>query len=111
MAKYHRLNRRVRELSGTHAPNDAWHEPRTLGEALSLPFQHCAEIYRATNLIGASRLRHISQNPAGVHAFLFEGATPAATTTRGHRRGTFTVHRTDFLASSDGLALHADQRA
>jgi len=78
-----------------------------LGDALGLTFQQVQKYEKGTNRIGASRLQqiaHILQVPV---AFFFEGAPSVQT---GGRHEGFTeapspTYVSDFLATSDGLAL------
>jgi transcriptional regulator with XRE-family HTH domain len=78
-----------------------------LGDSLGLTFQQVQKYEKGTNRIGASRLQaisHILQVPV---AFFFEGAphlagTPAPT---GLDEAPSPAYVSDFLATSDGLAL------
>ncbi len=79
-----------------------------LGNALGLTFQQIQKYEKGRNRVSASRLQHISQILQVPVPFFFEGA-PAASGVRPAARGTadapsFT-YVTDFLATSDGLAL------
>ena len=74
-----------------------------LGDALSLTFQQVQKYEKGANRIGASRLQqiaHILQVPV---SFFFEGAPGA------HQNGLADApspaYVSDFLATSDGLAL------
>ncbi len=79
-----------------------------LGDALGLTFQQVQKYEKGANRIGASRLQqiaHILQVPV---AFFFEGAPNASV--HGHYPGGFSdapspAYVSDFLATSDGLAL------
>src|SRR6202171_6850057 len=76
-----------------------------LGDALGLTFQQVQKYEKGTNRIGASRLQHISDILQVPVAFFFEGAP-----TQHQQRGTLQdapspAYLTDFLATSDGLAL------
>jgi transcriptional regulator with XRE-family HTH domain len=78
-----------------------------LGDALGLTFQQVQKYEKGTNRIGASRLQQISQILQVPVSFFFEGA-PAATT--GARQDNSSeapspAYVSDFLATSDGLAL------
>ena len=78
-----------------------------LGDALGLTFQQVQKYEKGTNRIGASRLQqiaHILQVPV---SFFFEGA-PAVTMgprSEGMSEAPSPAYVSDFLATSDGLAL------
>jgi transcriptional regulator with XRE-family HTH domain len=77
-----------------------------LGDALGLTFQQVQKYEKGANRIGASRLQQISQILQVPVSFFFEGA-PAQ---RGDRVEGFAdapspAYVSDFLATSDGLAL------
>jgi len=78
-----------------------------LGDALNLTFQQVQKYEKGTNRIGASRLQqiaHILQVPV---AFFFEGAPSGPGGARGEGMGEAPspAYVSDFLATSDGLAL------
>jgi len=78
-----------------------------LGDALGLTFQQVQKYEKGTNRIGASRLQQISHILQVPVAFFFEGAphlagTPSST---GLDEAPSPAYVSDFLASSDGLAL------
>lgn len=73
-----------------------------LGDALGLTFQQVQKYEKGTNRIGASRLQHISQILQVPVAFFFEGA-PGQQKADGNAPSPAYV--SDFLATSDGLAL------
>jgi len=77
-----------------------------LGDALGLTFQQVQKYEKGTNRIGASRLQQISQILQVPVAFFFEGAPELPT---GHSGGMHEApspsYVSDFLATSDGLAL------
>jgi len=80
-----------------------------LGDALGLTFQQVQKYEKGTNRIGASRLQqiaHILQVPV---AFFFEGAPNVQSATRTEGMGVAEApspaYVSDFLATSDGLAL------
>ena len=77
-----------------------------LGEHLGLTFQQVQKYEKGTNRIGASRLQqiaHILQVPV---AFFFEGAPHApGQQTDGLAEAPSPAYVSDFLATSDGLAL------
>src|ERR1022692_1442092 len=76
-----------------------------LGDALGLTFQQVQKYEKGTNRIGASRLQHISQILQVSVSFFFEGAPtlPGAPVDKGAAPSPSYV--SDFLATSDGLAL------
>jgi transcriptional regulator with XRE-family HTH domain len=69
-----------------------------LGEALGLTFQQVQKYEKGTNRIGASRLQQVPVS------FFFEGA-PSAGTPTGTGEAPSPSYISDFLATSDGLAL------
>jgi transcriptional regulator with XRE-family HTH domain len=79
-----------------------------LGDALGLTFQQVQKYEKGTNRIGASRLQQISHILQVPVAFFFEGApnvgepTPP---TDGMGEAPSPAYVSDFLATSDGLAL------
>ncbi|EJW10723.1 transcriptional regulator, XRE family [Rhodovulum sp. PH10] len=78
-----------------------------LGDALSLTFQQVQKYEKGTNRIGASRLQqiaHILQVPV---AFFFEGAPDLSgdSNATGLGEAPSPAYISDFLATSDGLAL------
>ena len=76
-----------------------------LGDALGLTFQQVQKYEKGTNRIGASRLQHISQILQVPISFFFEGAPklPGARIKNGAAPSPSYV--SDFLATTDGLAL------
>ncbi len=76
-----------------------------LGDALGLTFQQVQKYEKGTNRIGASRLQHISHILQVPVSFFFEGAPrpPGAPVENGAAPSPSFV--SDFLATSDGLAL------
>jgi transcriptional regulator with XRE-family HTH domain len=78
-----------------------------LGDALGLTFQQVQKYEKGTNRIGASRLQQISNILQVPVAFFFEGA-PDITEGVGRSSGKDApspAYVSDFLATSDGLAL------
>src|SRR5712671_2297821 len=77
-----------------------------LGDALGITFQQVQKYEKGTNRISASRLQHISDILHVNAPFFFEGAphVPGQTTGNGGAAPSPT-YVTEFLASSDGLAL------
>jgi len=78
-----------------------------LGDALDLTFQQVQKYEKGTNRIGASRLQQISHILQVPVSFFFEGAPGAQTSGRGEGMGEAPspAYVSDFLATSDGLAL------
>jgi transcriptional regulator with XRE-family HTH domain len=77
-----------------------------LGDALSLTFQQVQKYEKGANRIGASRLQQISNILQVPVSFFFEGApqTPGLATA-GMSEAPSPAYVSDFLATSDGLAL------
>jgi transcriptional regulator with XRE-family HTH domain len=79
-----------------------------LGDALGLTFQQVQKYEKGTNRIGASRLQQISHILQVPVAFFFEGA-PNVSTSPGRdsalHEAPSPAYVSDFLATSDGLAL------
>jgi len=78
-----------------------------LGDALELTFQQVQKYEKGTNRIGASRLQQISHILQVPVAFFFEGAPHiAGGPSLGDLDGAPSpAYVSDFLATSDGLAL------
>ena len=77
-----------------------------LGDALGLTFQQVQKYEKGTNRIGASRLQQISIILQVPVAFFFEGAPDLSDGTRGIvKDAPSPAYISDFLATSDGLAL------
>ncbi len=78
-----------------------------LGDALGLTFQQVQKYEKGTNRIGASRLQQISHILQVPVSFFFEGAPTVALATRADGMGEAPSpgYVSDFLATSDGLAL------
>jgi transcriptional regulator with XRE-family HTH domain len=76
-----------------------------LGHALGLTFQQVQKYEKGTNRIGASRLQHIAHLLQVPVSFFFDGAPtlPGAPAATGAAPSPSYV--SDFLATSDGLAL------
>jgi transcriptional regulator with XRE-family HTH domain len=76
-----------------------------LGGALGLTFQQVQKYEKGTNRIGASRLQQIADILQEPVAFFFEGA-PTPHQERGKlQEAPSPAYVSDFLATSDGLAL------
>ena len=78
-----------------------------LGGALGLTFQQVQKYEKGTNRIGASRLQQISHILQVPVAFFFEGAPTFHPLNEGDGMGEAPspTYVSDFLATSDGLAL------
>ncbi|HEX5779353.1 MAG TPA: helix-turn-helix transcriptional regulator [Xanthobacteraceae bacterium] len=76
-----------------------------LGEKLGITFQQIQKYEKGTNRIGASRLQQIA-NVLGVPVgFFFEGAPVPDGSAQGFSEAASPAYVSDFLATSDGLAL------
>src|ERR1700752_2595536 len=78
-----------------------------LGDALGLTFQQVQKYEKGTNRIGASRLQQISHILQVPVSFFFEGA-PSVQPAGRHEvmaEAPSPAYVSDFLATSDGLAL------
>jgi transcriptional regulator with XRE-family HTH domain len=75
-----------------------------LGEALGLTFQQIQKYEKGTNRVGASRIQQISEILQVPVSFLFEGG-PSGTSTVDGFEATSPSYISDFLATSEGLAL------
>jgi transcriptional regulator with XRE-family HTH domain len=76
-----------------------------LGEALGLTFQQVQKYEKGTNRVGASRIQQISEILQVPISFLFEGGPSGAAGSEGFSEGTSPAYVSDFLATSEGLAL------
>ena len=76
-----------------------------LGNALGLTFQQVQKYEKGTNRIGASRLQQISQILQVPVAFFFEGAPSLNPLPDGMKEAPSPAYVSDFLATSEGLAL------
>src|ERR1700757_1188191 len=77
-----------------------------LGDALALTFQQVQKYEKGTNRIGASRLQQISHILQVPVAFFFEGAPILHPLQHdGMHEAPSPAYVSDFLATSDGLAL------
>jgi len=76
-----------------------------LGEALGLTFQQIQKYEKGTNRVGASRLQQIADILQVPVSFLFEGAPEANIRAEGFSEAPATGYISDFLATSEGLAL------
>ena|ERR1051325_4177216 len=77
-----------------------------LGDALGLTFQQVQKYEKGTNRIGASRLQQISGILQVPVSFFFEGAPhEGGSPGSGMGEAPSPAYVSDFLATSDGLAL------
>lgn len=77
-----------------------------LGDALGLTFQQVQKYEKGTNRIGASRLQQIGHFLQVPVSFFFEGAPDVpGTSSGGMGEAPSPAYVSDFLATSDGLAL------
>jgi transcriptional regulator with XRE-family HTH domain len=76
-----------------------------LGDALGLTFQQVQKYEKGTNRIGASRLQQISHTLQVPVAFFFEGAPNLPGRPLETDTAPSPAYVSDFLATSDGLAL------
>lgn len=76
-----------------------------LGEALGLTFQQVQKYEKGTNRVGASRLQQISEILQVPVSFLFDGGPSGAPNADGFSEGSSPSYVSDFLATSEGLAL------
>jgi len=76
-----------------------------LGDALGLTFQQVQKYEKGTNRIGASRLQQISHILQVPVAFFFEGAPSPHGHGDGLKEAPSPAYVSDFLATSEGLAL------
>lgn len=76
-----------------------------LGESLGITFQQIQKYEKGTNRIGASRLQQISVVLGVPVAFFFEGVPSVGPEGEGFAETASPTYVSDFLATSDGLAL------
>jgi len=76
-----------------------------LGEALGLTFQQVQKYEKGTNRVGASRIQQISEILQVPVSFLFEGGPSGIVGAQGPTEGASPAYVSDFLATSEGLAL------
>jgi transcriptional regulator with XRE-family HTH domain len=76
-----------------------------LGEALGLTFQQVQKYEKGTNRVGASRIQQISEILQVPVSFLFEGGPSGTTGAGSYSEGSSPAYISDFLATSEGLAL------
>ena len=76
-----------------------------LGDALGLTFQQVQKYEKGTNRMGASRLQHISHILHVPVPFFFEGAPYLPGQPEGIGEAPSPAYVSEFLATTDGLAL------
>jgi transcriptional regulator with XRE-family HTH domain len=76
-----------------------------LAQGLGLTFQQVQKYEKGTNRIGASRLQQIAQILQVPVSFFFEGTPHAPGHAGGMSEAPSPAYVSDFLATSDGLAL------
>ena len=76
-----------------------------LGNALKLTFQQVQKYEKGTNRIGASRLSQIADALKVSVSFFYEGAPGSTARADGMSEAVSPPYISDFLATSDGLAL------
>lgn len=76
-----------------------------LGDALGLTFQQIQKYEKGTNRIGASRLHQIADILQVPVSFMFEGGPASSTGVDGMGEAPSPAYVSDFLATSEGLAL------
>ena len=76
-----------------------------LGDSLGLTFQQVQKYEKGTNRIGASRLQQISAILQVPVSFFFEGSPHVPGYSHGMSEAPSPAYVSDFLATSDGLAL------
>jgi transcriptional regulator with XRE-family HTH domain len=77
-----------------------------LGEKLGITFQQIQKYEKGTNRVGASRLQQIATSLSVPPSFFFEGApVPDASMAAGFSEPSSPAYVSDFLSTSDGLAL------
>ena len=76
-----------------------------LGDALGITFQQVQKYEKGTNRMGAGRLQHISHLLQVPVPFFFEGAPHVPGQIKGFGEAPSPAYVSEFLATSDGLAL------
>ena len=76
-----------------------------LGDKLGITFQQIQKYEKGTNRIGASRLQNIALVLSVPVGFFFEGAPTQDSMSSGLSESPSPAYVSDFLATSDGLAL------
>jgi transcriptional regulator with XRE-family HTH domain len=76
-----------------------------LGLALGLTFQQVQKYEKGTNRVGASRIQQISEILEVPVSFLFDGGPSGRPNGEGFGEAASPAYVSDFLATSEGLAL------
>ena len=76
-----------------------------LGEALGLTFQQVQKYEKGTNRVGASRLQQIAEILQVPVSFLFDGGPSGVASSENFGEAGSPSYISDFLATSEGLAL------
>ena len=76
-----------------------------LGEALGLTLQQVQKYEKGTNRVGASRLQQIAEILQVPVSFLFDGGPSGIVSSEGLSEAGSPAYISDFLATSEGLAL------
>lgn len=76
-----------------------------LGDQLGITFQQIQKYEKGTNRVGASRLQQIATTLGVPVSFFFEGAPVPDGSPSGFSDSANPAYVSDFLATSDGLAL------
>jgi transcriptional regulator with XRE-family HTH domain len=76
-----------------------------LGDALDITFQQVQKYEKGANRIGASRLHHVASILQVPVAFFFECAPDLQVQPGGRSEAPSTDYISDFVATSEGLAL------
>ena len=110
----HEHDRQICRKPSANAPSDAWDEPRSASRSTRTTFQQIQKYEKGVNHIarvGYSRYVTSSKFPV---QFFFDGAPAIAGHVGKGAKAPLPAYISDFLATSDGLALvrtfHADRR-
>ncbi len=76
-----------------------------LAERVGVSFQQVQKYEKGTNRVGASRIAQISEILQVPVSFLFEGGPTGSAGTENYNEATSPAYVSDFLATSEGLAL------
>lgn len=76
-----------------------------LGEALGLTFQQVQKYEKGTNRIGASRVQQIGDVLQVPVSFFFDGGPTTSISSEGFAEASSPAYVSDFLATSEGIAL------
>jgi transcriptional regulator with XRE-family HTH domain len=76
-----------------------------LADGLGLTFQQVQKYEKGANRMGASRLQHISHILQVPVLFFFEGAPQLTGQSKGNGEAAAPTYASEFLATSDGIAL------